>query len=102
MQLSARERTMLAGAAGVASIIGVGYLIQRELRRWRLLSAHMAQVLRPALSISNKFERRSLLSCIIFAFSRLLSAFPRPPWSALRLCVLQTQKHHQSPDTAEV
>ncbi len=51
MQLSARERTFLAGAAGLASIVGIGYLIQKELRRWRVLSAHMAQVLLPAESI---------------------------------------------------
>ncbi len=54
MQLSARERTYLAGAAGLASIIGLGYLIQRELRRWRVLSAHMAQVLLPAHGISDR------------------------------------------------
>ena len=48
MQISARDRTLLAGAAGLAGILGIGYLIQRELKRWRVLSAHMTQVLMPA------------------------------------------------------
>ncbi|CAK0735824.1 hypothetical protein CVIRNUC_000645 [Coccomyxa viridis] len=43
MELSAREYTVLAAAAGFCSVAGVGYLIQREYRRWRVLSAHMAQ-----------------------------------------------------------
>ena len=54
MQLSARERTFLAGAAGLASVVAIGYLIQKELRRWRVLSAHMAQVLLPAHGISDR------------------------------------------------
>ena len=87
MQLSARERTILAGAAGVASIIGVGYLIQRELRRWRLLSTHMAQVMLPAHCTSHRLEPCSLFSCIFRAFLRLLSAVSKTPlFSIASIC----------------
>ena len=65
MQLSARDRTLLAGAAGLASVLGIGYLIQRELRRWRVLSAHMAQVLLSRiLHLGQAIHRRNLSICI--------------------------------------
>ena len=76
MQLSARDATILAGAAGVASLVGVSYLIQRELRRWRLLSAHMSQVLLPAHATMHGYLALTMFSFITLC---LLFHFAQPP-----------------------
>lgn len=60
-----RDRNALAAAACAAAFVGVAYLAKRELRRWRLLHSHMAQVQAASVQtcVTIVFPEHSSLSC---------------------------------------